>query len=181
MPIDRARVLAIFEALGANLSEPTTLCLIGSTPAIMLGQDERQTQDIDVWHPASDYDAGELMRICSEIGVLFDPKGELDPEAVYLQIVRPGIVSLPPSVEAEMIGRFGKLAVAMPPPAVIAAAKLTRATERDIEDVAWWVRERALDLHMIEVAIDAMPRAIDRETARDNMVIVKLVTTEGRQ
>jgi len=34
----------------------------------------------------------------------------------------------------------------------------------------------------IEEAIDALPRAIDRETARDNMVIVRLVTTteDGR-
>jgi hypothetical protein len=52
MPIDRSRILAIFEALGAKLSHPTALCLIGSTPAIIPGQDERQTQDIDVWHPA---------------------------------------------------------------------------------------------------------------------------------
>jgi hypothetical protein len=181
MPIDRARVLAIFEALGSKLSRRTTLCLIGSTPAIMLGQDERQTQDIDVWHPGSDYDAGELARACLDLGVLFDPKGELDPEAVYLQIVRPGIVSLPASIEPEIIARFGELAIAMPSPAVIAAAKLTRASERDLEDVAWWVCQRALDLGGIEEAIERLPRAIDRETARDNMVIVKLVTTQGRQ
>jgi hypothetical protein len=181
MPIDRARVLTIFEALGARLSEPTTLCLIGSTPAILLGQDERQTQDIDVWHPASDYDAGELARACRDLGVLFDPKSELDPEAIYIQIVRPGIVSLPTPIELEVLERFGYLTVAMPAPAMIAAAKLTRASERDIEDVTWWIRYRALDPDAIEQAIGALPRAIDRETARDNMVIVRLVTVEGRR
>ncbi|HEX8166710.1 MAG TPA: DUF6036 family nucleotidyltransferase [Beijerinckiaceae bacterium] len=181
MPIDRARVLAIFEALGGSLSQPTTLCLIGSTPAIMLGQDERQTQDIDVWHPASHYDAGELAQACRGMGVLFDPKSDLDPEAVYIQIVRPGIVSLPTTIEIETIGQFGKLAIAMPPPAIIAAAKLTRASERDIEDVAWWVRQRALDLDAVEEAIGLLPRTVDRETARDNMVVVRLVTTKGRK
>lgn len=181
MPLDRARVLALFDALGRQLSQATTLCLIGSTPAIMLGQEERQTQDIDVWHPASNYDAGELARACHEAGILFDPKGDLDPEAVYLQIVRPGIVSLPSIIEPEVISRFGLLTVAMPPPAVIAAAKLTRASERDIEDVTWWVRERALDLEAVGEAIGALPRAIDRETARDNMVVVRLVTSGDRR
>lgn len=177
MSIDRARVLAIFEALGAKLRQPTTLCLIGSTPAIMLGQDERQTQDIDVWHPASQYDAGELARICREIGVLFDPAGSLDPDAVYLQIMRPGVVSLPSDIEAEMIARFGDLTVTMPPPALIAARKLTRAGERDIEDVVWWVRQRALDMRDVTKAIEMLPRAIDRETARDNIVFVKLIVS----
>jgi len=181
MPIDRARVLAIFEALGSKLSQPTTLCLIGSTPAIMLGQDERQTHDIDVWQPGSDYDSGELARACQEIGVLFDPKGELDPEAVYLQIVRPGTVSLPPAIGIEAIARFGKLTVAIPPPAIIVASKLTRATERDIEDVVWWVRQRALEPDAVEEAIGMLPRTVDREAARDNMIIVRLVTSEGRK
>lgn len=180
MPVDRARVLAVFEALGLKLPRPTTLCLIGSTPAIMLGQNERQTQDIDVWHPASAYDAGELARGCRDIGVLFDPTGNLDPDAVYLQIVRPGIVALPPDIQPEPLARFGNLMVVMPAPALIAAAKLARGSERDIEDVVWWVRHRALDTADVNGAIARLPRAIDRESARDNMFIVRLVTSEGQ-
>lgn len=180
MPLDRAQVLAIFEALGAKLSQPTTLCLIGSTPAIMLGQDGRQTQDIDIWHPASHYDTGELARICCEIGVLFDPTGDLDPDMVYLQIMRPGMVSLPSDIAPESIARFGNLTITMPPPALIAARKLTRASERDIEDVVWWVRQRALDTADLAEAIEALPRAIDREIARDNMVFIKLIASGGK-
>lgn len=133
-----------------------------------------------MWHPASDYDAGELARACREAEILFDPRGDLDPEAIYLQIVRPGVVSLPPVVSPEVVGRFGLLTVTMPPPSVIAAAKLTRASARDLEDVAWWVRERSLDLDEVSDAIGAMPRAIDRETALDNMVLVELVTLRDR-
>lgn len=180
MPLDRSRVLAVFDRLGAALSRPTTLCLIGSTPAILSGQDERQTQDIDIWHPASDYDAGELARACREADVLFDPKGDLDAEAVYLQIFRPGIVSLPLTFSPEVIASFGLLTVTMPPPAVVAAAKLTRASARDLEDVAWWIRERALDVEEVERSIGALPRAIDREAAADNIVLVKLVTSRDR-
>jgi hypothetical protein len=180
MPIDRARVFAIFEALGARLTQPTTLCLIGSTPAILLGQHERQTQDIDVWHPASQYDAGELARICGEIGILFDPTGSLDPDAIYLQIMRPGIVSLPADVAVEVVARFGSLTVAMLPPALIAARKLTRGDDRDVEDIVWWVRQRALNMADVADAIEMLPREIDRETARDNMVLIKLVASGGK-
>lgn len=173
--IDRERATAIFTSLGEALSRPATLCLIGSTPAILLGQDERQTQDIDVWHPASDYDSGALASACREAGLLFDPIGDLDLEAVYLQIVRPGIVSLPADLTLETIARFGDLTVAMPEPAVIAAAKLTRASERDIEDVVWWVRHRALTTPDLEAAVARLPRVADRETASENLVVVRVV------
>jgi hypothetical protein len=179
MPLDRSRVLAVFEALGAGLSGPATLCLIGSAPAILSGQEERQTQDIDVWQPASQYDSGDLARACREAGVLFDPTGDLDPDAVYVQIVRPGIVSLPHDVELELVAQFGKLTLAMPPPAVLAAAKLTRASDRDLEDIVWWIRRRALDLDELSGAIERLPRAIDREAARDNMLVVRLVISGG--
>jgi len=180
MAIDRARVSAIFEALGAKLSRPTTLCLIGSTPAILLGQDERQTQDIDVWNPASRYDTGELARICGELGILFDPTGNLDPDYVYLQIIRPGVVSLPSDLAVEIIAQFGSLTVAMVSPALIAARKLTRADDRDIEDIVWWVRQRALEMTDVAHAIETLPREIDRETARDNMVLIELIVRGGK-
>jgi hypothetical protein len=77
---------------------------------------------------------------------LYDPKDELDPDAVYAQIVQPGIVKLPQDFKVEILGQYGKLTVAMPDPALLSAAKLVRGDPRDIEDVAWWVKERALDL-----------------------------------
>ena len=175
MAIDREAVTRILGALGAALEQATTLCLIGSTPAILLGQEARQTQDIDVWHPASTYDAGDLARACGLAGLLFDPKSALSPDAVYLQIVRPGIVSLPNPLVTERVAQFGRLAIQMPSPATIAAAKLSRSLERDLEDVAWWVRERSLALSDVTMAIDSLPRATDRETAAENIVLVRLI------
>jgi hypothetical protein len=55
---------------------------------------------------------------------LYDPKDELDPDAVYVQIVQPGIVKLPLDFKVEILGRYGNLTVAMPDPALLSAVKL---------------------------------------------------------
>jgi len=175
MAIDTAVVNEIFERLGSALQKPTTLCLIGSTPGIASGQTERQTPDMDVWFVASDFDTGDLSQACREAGILFDPKGEIYPEHVYIQIVRPGIVRLAIDFVPEVIGKFGNLTVVMPPPEHIAAAKLVRGSEIDIDDVVWWIRQRGLDATDIEQAIEKLPNERDRENAIENMAFVPLV------
>ena len=176
MAIERKRLEDLFQRLGAALSSPATLCIFGSAPAILLGQPSRQTQDVDVWHPKSNYDAGELARACAMTGVLYDPMGELDPNAVYLQIVRPGIVALPTEFETESIARFGRLTVVMPAPVVLSAAKLVRASENDISDVVWWVRHRSIGMKQLEKAVQQLPSQRHRETAAENLVFVRLVS-----
>jgi Nucleotidyltransferase of unknown function (DUF6036) len=180
MPIDRARLLSIFDALGQKLRKPTTICLIGSSPGILCGQPDRQSADIDVWRPASAYDDTDLRRACQELGILFDPKGELDPEAIYLQMVSPGIVKFPEDLRLDILGQYGAITVAMPPPALLSAAKLVRGQARDIEDVAWWIKEQALDLAEIRTAIETLPDRSQREAARENVVFIELMVATKR-
>jgi hypothetical protein len=175
MAIDVDVVADIFTRLGDALEQSVTLCLIGSTPGIANGQPDRQTPDIDVWYSRSDYDTGDLHRACTRSGLLFDPKGEISPDAAYIQIVRPGIVQLPAEFETETIGRFGKLTVVMPPPEVIVAAKLVRGSDVDLQDVVWWIAQRGIDDRRIEDAIENLPNPHDRESAQGNMVLVRLV------
>jgi hypothetical protein len=82
MPIDRTRLLRILDELGRRLTGPATICLIGSSPGIAAGQPDRQSMDIDIWRPRSTFDDTEFRRACADAGLLFDPKGELDPDAV---------------------------------------------------------------------------------------------------
>jgi hypothetical protein len=176
--LDAARIRDLFAQLGERLGRPATLCLIGSTPGIASGQPARQTADIDVWHDASDYDAGDLAQACEAVGLLFDPRGELDPDKSYLQIVRPGIVRLPDELRLETIDRFGKLTAMMPAPGALVAAKLVRGSDTDLEDVVWWVRQRRLDVEEIERYIAELPDPRDRETAVDNLSLVQLLRSD---
>jgi hypothetical protein len=181
MAIDRDRLLRIFDGLGQRLAAPTTICVIGSTPGIVSGQPDRQSQDIDVWRQSSDYDTAALARACEEIGVAFDPRGAIDPEAIYIQIIPPGIVKLPNELKLEVVGRFGALTVVMPEPALLAAAKLIRGEPRDLEDVAWWMKERALSMNEISAAIGALPDEFQREAAAENIVLVELLSAGERK
>jgi hypothetical protein len=177
MGFDRKRLLEIFEALGRSLSKPTTICVIGSSPGIASGQPDRQTPDIDVWRQASSYDEASFRQACATAEVLFDPRGEhINPDAVYVQIVRKGIVNLPPEFEVEVVGEFGNLRVVMPDPAILIAAKLARGTATDVEDAAWWMRERNLTAEEILAAIGTLPDLRQRETASENVVLVELVS-----
>ena len=68
----------------------------------------------------------------------------------------------------------------MPKPALLSAAKLARGQARDVEDVAWRMKELGLGLADIRTAIDSLPDATQRETARDNIVFVELVVASQR-
>lgn len=178
MTIDRERLRSIFDALGQKLTKPTTICVIGSSPGIVSGQPDRQSSDIDVWRQRSVYDETELRRACQELGLLFDPRDELDPDAIYVQVVQPGIVKLPPDFQVEVLGQYGVLTVAMPAPALLSATKLVRGDPRDVEDVAWWVKERAMSLDEIRAAIGSLPDPSQREAANENIVLVELVVAD---
>ena len=114
-------------------------------------------------------------------GFCMIPKDELDAGAIYVQIVQPGIVKLPQDFKVEILGQYGNLTVAMPEPALLSAAKLVRGDPRDIEDVAWWVKERALDLDEIRAAIGSLPDAAQREAASENIFLVELVDGEREE
>jgi hypothetical protein len=80
-----------------------------------------------------------------------------------------GIVKLPQDFKIEILGQYGTLTVAMPDPA------------RDIEDVAWWVKERALDMDEIRAAVGSLPDASQREAASENIFLVELVVANERK
>lgn len=181
MTIDRDRLLSVFDGLGQKLAKPTTICVIGSSPGIASGQPDRQSLDIDVWRPRSTYDETEFRRACQEMGLLFDPTGDLDPDAIYVQVVRPGIINLPSDFKMEVLGQYGNLTVCMPEPALLSALKLVRGDPRDIEDVAWWVKQRALDLDAVRSAATSLPDLPQREAAGENLVLVELIVASGRK
>lgn len=174
--IEKSVLEELFSDFGAKLSAPTTFCIVGSTASILLGQPDRQTPDIDIWEPQSDFDLTELKKACEAAGILFDPRGEIEPGKIYLQILRPGITMFPRNFPVEKLARFGNLTLVMPPAEMIVATKLARAEEKDLEDISWWMRERGLTAKQIEAAIDLIPQSENREAARNNLIFVELTT-----
>ena len=175
MNINREKLREILTRMGQALKRPTALCLIGSAPGILAGQMDRNTADIDVWRPMSKYTDDDLEAACAEAGLRFDPKGDVDDDDIYIQIVEPGIVALPENFEPYVAATFGNLDIVIPPASAIAASTLVRASPQDVEDIGWWMRHRALTVDEIAAAIRQISVPSDRETAMENLVYVRLL------
>lgn len=166
-------------ALGEALRRRTHLCLVGCTPGIFFGQPERTTDAIDVWEPQSTFDRTELARACERVGWLCDPTGEFGPGAVCLRILRPGATALPQSFELQKIETYRRLSLSMPRPPMLVAAALAGASANDIDDFVFWMGERRLKIGDIEQAVEQLEPGPLRDSARDNLILARLVATDG--
>ncbi|WP_442583088.1 DUF6036 family nucleotidyltransferase [Mesorhizobium sp. ASY16-5R] len=178
--IDRAKIEQLLIAIGDRLRRPSTIVIVGSTASMLSGQDDRQTPDIDIWYPMSDFDPGDMRQAVEAAGLRYDPRGEIGAEDIYLQILRPGITMYPPTFQTMQLGTYGNLSVAMPPPALIVATKLARATESDLEDVAWWMEHTDISRDDIENAISLIPQRRNREEATANLIFLDIDRDQDR-
>jgi hypothetical protein len=173
--VDKEKIEELFVKLSDGLKRSTRLCLFGSSPAVFLGQPSRQTQDLDVWRPGSTYDATDLKRVMDELGVLWNPMSPPKQGQLYMQVVQPGVVNFPHRLETAPVYQKGNLTVVMPTPVLLSAAKLVRASPRDIQDICWWMQARSISLRQLEQnGINRLENAEQRERARRELVTVRL-------
>ncbi|MEX1047916.1 MAG: DUF6036 family nucleotidyltransferase [Akkermansiaceae bacterium] len=167
------RALAdISEALG-NEGPELQLCLIGSAACLFGGMDGRTSRDLDIWKPASDYDLLELKSAVESAGLLFDPKGHLDPELPYIQIVEPGLTQIG-DFKPVRIDRLGRLILLRPPIENLIAAKLIRSEPKDIEDIQFLYKLHQPDPNRIKQIIESFP-ASARERAGENIIYLEIL------
>lgn len=184
--MDRKGLIEVFERLDDALAAPATLCVIGASAILGYGHPSRQTDDIDVWRPASEINDRHLSRAASAAGIEID-RGTDHPEGVYVQIIEPGVVQLPDyergvwaTGERKITLWTGeKLVVEAPPPAIVAAAKLVRADERDIDDCVYLLRAKGLSMASISHAIAKLNDPVARDAASGNITILKVVADPG--
>lgn len=144
--IDRTSLIGFLEAMDHAAEDRHTICIMGASALILLGQPDRQTGDIDVWRPASHLIDTDLRRMAAASGIAYDPKDH-EPEGAYIQIINPGIVNLPvvrdgawaTGDDSRLLWQGKNLTVICPPPPIIAASKLVRASEVDIDDVIYLI------------------------------------------
>lgn len=175
MGMDRSALLDALGRIGGELKHPACICLFGGGLGVVCGQPGRSASVLDVWGPASEFSDWQLKAACETAGIAFGPDGGPSPESLRLRVMGPGTVCLPEAFDPEKVYRFGKLNVVMPPPALIAASKLVRNELRDMDDVVWWQKERAVTFGEILAAIASLPNEADRRQAESNLVLAELV------
>lgn len=166
-------VLADLAGALGEAGSPVRLCLIGSAACLFSGMEGRTSADLDIWKPASDYDRRELKVAAEKIGLLFDPKGTLEPERPYLQIIEPGLTQLG-VFQPVILERMGRLHLFRPPVENLIAAKLIRAEPKDLGDIRFLVSRYRPDLQRVRgIVAEFNPQA--RERATENLVYLDVL------
>lgn len=185
--IGRDELIKILERIDEKLDRPQKLCFIGGAALMLMGHPGRQTVDIDVWRRESQLVDSLLRKAVEAAGISFDVK-EDTPSGVYMQIVTPGIVNLPVKDgekwpggdESRTLWQGIHLTVFSPPPQILAAAKLIRATEVDLEDIAYLMATGNVDQKSVGEALRHFPNPADREIAKDNVELLNVFVQKGQ-
>lgn len=160
-------------ALGKE-GEPVEICLIGSAVCIFGGMLERASRDLDVWKPNSSYDRSELQRCVESVGLAFNPMGEIEPTEAYLQIVEPGIVQVG-EFQSVLIDRIGRLRITRPPIENIVAAKLSRASGKDIDDISFLIKKFAVNPDSVRKVISSFSEPA-KTNAQENLIYLEVLS-----
>ena len=176
--LNRDEWLAKLALISTNLGKQNAkanLVLIGGATGIFAGQPARTSIDIDVWKPRSTYQYAQLKQAVEDAGLLFDPKGVLEPDKPYVQMIEPGLCQTGKFEKTEPLENFGALTTERPPIANLIAGKLVRGEPRDIEDIAYLMATFRPDRASIEKAVKSMPfEAMDK--ARENLVYLDVIS-----
>jgi len=110
-----------------------------------------------------------------DLGVLWNPMSPPRTGQLYMQVVQPGIVNFPYRLETAPVFQRGLLTVVMPTPVLLSAAKLVRASPKDIQDICWWMQARSITLRQLEQnGVNRLENAEQRERARRELVTVRM-------
>lgn len=173
---DKDRWMRALEAMALSLGKdgpPVKLCLIGSAACLLGNMPGRTSRDLDVWKPSSTYDSMELKSAATEAGVVFNPKETIEPHDPYLQIVEPGIVQIG-EFEPVLMDRMGRLELYRPPIENIIASKLTRAADKDIQDILYLLKAHQPDTKKIKDVVKSFPQTA-RSVAEKNLVYLEII------
>ena len=164
----------VLAEVGRHLRQPAKLCLIGSAPAMIHGQDGRLTIDIDTLRRRSAFNEADMRQACDKAGVLFDPKAA-EPDQPYIQMVddADGIVHVGKFAAPLPLMQEGKLTVEQAPWANIAASKLVRAAPKDITDVIHLAERHGVTCEAVAAVARGFPRLV-RENVEENLVYLQM-------
>jgi hypothetical protein len=173
---DKERWMRALEVMATELGKegtPVRLCLIGSAACLLGNMPDRISRDLGIWKPSSEYDTLQLKSAAEKAGILFNPIGLLEPTQPYLQIVEPGIVQVG-NFQPVLMEKMGRLEIYRPPIENIIASKLTRASEKDIEDIHYLSKVFLLDKDLVKKIIETFPQSV-QESALENLVYLDII------
>jgi hypothetical protein len=174
--LTRDEWLEILERMALALpaqGPPVKVCLIGAAPCILEAMPGRASHDLDVWMPESDFDRLELKQAAESAGLLFDPRGPLEPDKPYLQLIIPGPTQVGDFTPV-LWSRLGRLHIYRPPWPHLIASKLVRGDERDVDDILFMAGKQKVSQTEVAACADGMPSPA-REQLLENLIYLSIL------
>ena len=156
--------------LDALLSEPARLCIYGSAAAMLLGQEDRFSVDVDIAGPYSTVSEQALTVAARQAGLPVNPPEEYPGD--HLEWVGPGRLCLaPPAAESAVILWQGsRLTVFTLPMADLVASRLIRYDPTDQADIQFLSIQARLRFEDIAQAVHRLPPPFRTDAlVRDNL------------
>ncbi len=172
--LDTDNLSRLFAAVGARLSQPADLYVLGGGALVLLGS-PRRTRDLDI--VGSDIPAQQPSRPLQTVleQAAREMKIGVDP------IPFDEFIPLPSEAETRhrLVGHYGNLTVYVFDPYSIALSKIERGLKTDIEDVAFMLRRKIIQLDRLDDMAEAMlPRGrefdLDAEQIRTNLKLLRV-------
>ncbi len=156
--------------LDAELTEPVRLCIYGSAPLMLMGEEGRFSVDLDVAAPYSQANERVLAAAARSIGFPVNPPEDFSGD--HIEWVGPARLCLaPPRAEDTVVLWQGsQLTVFTLPPADLAASRLIRYDPIDQTDIQFLMTQAGVPYDEIARAVDRLPPAFRQDAlVRENL------------
>lgn len=136
----------------------TELFVIGGAAIALLGAKIRVTADIDVVLPYSKIDMANFIDASNKVGLPVDPA--MGYQGIYVETIKPLMLTLPTPVEGQQIVLFSgsNLTVRTCSASDLAASKLYRCGEQDLEDIQFLVQACGVTFDQIAESVSRLPQ-----------------------
>jgi hypothetical protein len=154
--LEGKRRLVALPALPAALKDPARLCIYGSGPLMLMGQEDRFSVDLDVAGPYSVVNERALAAAANRIGFPVNPPDNFFED--HIEWVGPLRLCLaPPSDNAVTLWQGSRLTVFTVPPADLVASRLIRYDPTDQSDIQFLTIHHRLRYADVEQAVTRLP------------------------
>lgn len=168
--MDAASLRQYWARLDAELPEPVRLCIYGSAPLMLLGEEGRFSVDVDVAGPYSLANEPVLAAAAQRIGLPVNPPADFSGD--HIEWVGPARLCLaPPRPEERVVLWQGsRLMIFTLPPADLVASRLIRYDPIDQSDIQFLIINTGVRFEEIARAADRLPSAFRYDVlVRENL------------
>lgn len=155
--MNSAELRSHLERLDAALTAPARLCVYGSAAAMLLGQDDRTSLDVDVAGPYSEADETAIRAAANRIGLPVNPPEAYQGDHIeWVGAARLCLAPVDPATAVTLWQGRNLMLFTLPVPDLI-ASRLIRYDPIDLADIEYLAVQARVEFEAIAAAARRLP------------------------